>query len=245
MGERVWIWNAQWQRAFGTAAQYVALPSTQAVTLLSRIDYAAGACFGIPAFTALHAVRLAEARAGMTLLVVGGAGAVAHYAIQFAKARGARVITTTSSNAKAAHARDAGADEVINYREDNVGARVKALTDGRGVDAVIEMDLSGNAKAYPDILRPGATVVIYGMAAPEAVLPSLWLMRNSITLRFFLIYEISQADRAAELNELAQMLGDNRLIHTIGRRLPLEAVAEAHELLERGAVMGNIVLDIP
>jgi NADPH:quinone reductase len=77
-------------------------------------------------------------------MIVGGAGSVAHYAIQLAKMRGARVITTVSGPNKAAHALKAGADEVINYRTENVGQRVKSLTDGQGVDAVIELDLSAN-----------------------------------------------------------------------------------------------------
>ena len=104
-------------------------------------------------------------------------------AIQFAKMRGARVITTVSGPEKAAHARSAGADEVINYRTENVGQRVKTLTNGHGVDAVIELDLSTNGKDYSNILRPHATVVVYGMSSNESTLPTLWLMRNSITLR--------------------------------------------------------------
>ena len=101
------------------------LPSAQAVLLPEHIGYAEGACFGIPALTALQAVHLAELSPASTVMIVGGAGSVAHYAIQFAKMRGARVITTVSGPEKAAHARSAGADEVINYRTENVGQRVK------------------------------------------------------------------------------------------------------------------------
>jgi NADPH2:quinone reductase len=86
------------------------------------------------------------------------------------------VITTISNDAKATHARAAGADEVINYRTEDVGERVKTLASGRGVDAVIEMDLSRHAKFYPAVLRPHAMVVIYGMSSNETMLPSLWLM---------------------------------------------------------------------
>ena len=130
-------------------------------------------------------MRLAELRPASTVMIVGGAGSVAHYAIQFAKMRGARVITTVSGPEKATHARKAGADEMINYRTENLGQRVKALTDGHGVDAMIELDLSTNGKDYPNILRPHATVVVYGMSSNESTLPALWLMRNSITLRLF------------------------------------------------------------
>lgn len=243
VGERVWIWNGQWKRALGTAAEYIVVPDAQAVRLPDNVDYAAGACLGIPAFTALQAVRLAELGPQMTALIVGGAGSVAHYAIQFAKRRGARVITTISSDAKAAHARNAGADETVNYRTEDVGERIKALTGGRGVDAMIEMDLSSNAKLYPSILGPHATVVVYGMSANEATVPALWLMQNSITLRLFLIYEISQDDRTAGIAELTRLLEEG-LIHTIARRLPLESIAEGHEIVERGEAIGNVVLDV-
>ena len=244
VGERVWIWNGQWRRSHGTAAEYIVLPSAQAAPLPANIGYAEGACFGIPALTALQAVRLSELSPASTVMIVGGAGSVAHYAIQFAKMRGARVITTVSGPEKAAHARSAGADEVINYRSENVSQRVKTLTDGRGVDALIELDLSTNGKDYPNILRPHATAVIYGMSSSEATLPTLWLMRNSITLRLFLVYDLSAADRDACLAELGVLLQSNRLIHTVGRRLPLREIASAHELSERGEVVGNIVLDI-
>jgi NADPH2:quinone reductase len=244
VGERVWIWNGQWNRPYGTAAEYIVLPAAQAVYLPDHVDYAAGACLGIPALTAMQAVRLAQARSGSTLLIAGGAGAVAHYAIQLAKLRGARVITTISNEAKAAHARAAGADEVINYRVEDVGARVRKLTGDRGVDAVIEMDLNRNAEYYPAVLRPRATVAVYGMSANESTLPTLWMMRNNITLCLFLVYELSAADRAAGIAELTELLRQGRLIHTIAKRLPLDEIAEAHDMVERGDVIGNVVLDI-
>lgn len=245
IGDRVWIWNGQWKRAFGTAAQYIVVPSAQAVRLPESVGYEVGACLGIPALTAIQAVRLAEIAPDTTVLITGGAGAVAHYAIQLARLRGARVITTVSNDAKAAHARAAGAGETINYRTEDVGERVKALTDGRGVDVLIEVDLSVNAKFYPAVLRPHSMVVVYGTSAPETALPGHWLMINSVTLRSFLVYELSAADREAGINELTELLERGRLEHAVARRLPLEAIAEAHEIVERGEVIGNVVLDIP
>ena len=245
IGERVWIWNGQWKRASGTAAQYIALPSAQAVPLPQNTDYASGACLGIPALTALQAFRLAQVQRESVVLVSGGAGAVGHYAGQFAKLRGARVLATVSGDAKAAHAREAGADSVINYRTEDVGARVKALTNGRGVDAVIEVDLTANAKLLPAVLRPHGVAVVYGTGAAEASIPALWLMLNSATLRLFLIYDLSAADRAAVLDEINTLLVQGRLVHAVGQRFPLDKIAEAHEAVERGAVIGNVVLDIP
>jgi len=242
-GERVWIWNGQWKRAFGTAAEYIVVPSAQAPRLPDGTGFEAGACLGIPVFTALQAVWLARVARGGTVLVVGGAGSVAHYAIQLAKMRGARVITTVSSDAKAAHARAAGADEIINYRTEDAGARINALTGGNGVDAVIEMDLNNDAKLYPSILAPHATVAVYGMSSGESTIPSGWMMQNSIDLRLFLIYEISEEDRTTGIAEINRLLEGKRLIHTIGRRMPLEEIAEAHDIVERGVVIGNVVLE--
>ena len=133
---------------------------------------------------------------------------------------------------------------MINYRTEDVGERVRTLTSGRGVDAVIEVDLSRNARFYPAALRPHATVVIYGMSANESTLPSLWLMQNNVTLRFFLVYELSAADRAAGIAEVNDLLKQGRLVHTIAQRLPLESIAEAHDIVERGDVTGNVVLDV-
>ncbi|MGA3037229.1 MAG: NADPH:quinone reductase [Vulcanimicrobiaceae bacterium] len=237
IGERVWIWNGQWKRAFGTAAEFIVVPSAQAPRLPEAAGFDAGACLGIPVFTALQAVRLARVERGSTVLVVGGAGSVAHYAIQLAKMRGARVITTVSNDVKAAHARAAGADEIVNYRTEDVGARIK------GVDAVIEMDLNNDAKLYPSILAPHATIAVYGMSSGESMIPSSWMMQNSIDLRLFLIYEISEDDRASGIAEINCLLEENRLIHTIARRMPLEEIAEAHDIVERGEVIGNVVLE--
>jgi NADPH2:quinone reductase len=244
VGERVWTWNGQWKREFGTAAEYIVVPSAQVVQLPTDVDYEVGACLGIPALTAIQAIRLAKIEPDAIVLVAGGAGSVSHYAIQLAKLRGARVITTISNDLKAEHARAAGADEIINYRTEDIGERVKALTDGRGVDALIEVDLSANAKVYPSVLRPHSTVVVYGTSAPEAVLPGHWLMINSVSIRSFLVYELSDADRMAGINELTELLEQGRLIHTIARRLPLESIGEAHELVECGEVIGNVVVDI-
>jgi NADPH2:quinone reductase len=245
IGERVWIWNGQWLRAFGTAAQFIALPAAQAVPLPDGVGDAEAACLGIPALTALHAVRLAQVQPGMQVLVAGGAGSVGHYAIQFAQRRGATVLATVSSEEKAAHARRAGAAHTIRYRSEDVGARVQALTAGQGVDAVIEMDFTANARLYPACVRAGATIVVYGMGQLEANLPAFWFMRNRITLRFVYVYEMEAAERQACLQELDALLRAGALQHTVALRLPLADIARAHDIVEQGQVIGNVVLDIP
>ena len=245
VGERVWLWNAQWKRAWGTAAQHVTLPTEQAVRLHDSVGLAEGACLGIPAMTAWQAVHLAGAAPGRTLLVMGAAGAVGHYAVQIARAHGARVIGTVSSAAKAAHARAAGADYVIDRCTDDVAQRVSELTQGFGADAVVEVDVAANARLLPGVLRPPGTTVVYGTGQPEVTIPGGWMLFSSITLQFMLVYELSHADRACALAGLKSMMKHGALQHTVAARFPLADIAAAHEAVESGAVMGNVVLDIP
>jgi NADPH2:quinone reductase len=188
-------------------------------------------------------VAVAEAWAGSTILVSGGAGAVGHYAIQFAKARGAVVITTVSSAAKARLAEDAGADHVIDYKRENVGERVMELTDKSGVDAVIELDLSANAKLLPGVLRPRGTVVIYGTGS-EATVPAQWLLVNAIALKFIFVYELTPEERHAAIDTITRMLEEKRLASNVAATLPLSDIVAAHEMIEQGKAAGNVVVRI-
>ncbi|MBC5781899.1 NADPH:quinone reductase [Ramlibacter sp. USB13] len=245
IGERVWTWNAQWNRPFGTAAQFIALPSELAVRMPTRLSDAEGACIGIPVRTAWQAVHRAQLAPGRTVLVSGGAGSVGHYAVQMAKRQGATVLTTVSTDDKAAHARAAGADHVIRYRDEDVGARVQALTGGRGVDAVVEMDFTTNVRHYPACVRSGATVVVYGLGAQEATLPTYWFMRNRIRLEHLFVYDMDADERALCHREVGALLEAGALHHTIALRLPLADIARAHDIVEQGRVLGHVVLDIP
>jgi NADPH2:quinone reductase len=242
VGERVWVWNGQWRRPFGTAAEWIVLPQEQAVALPANVTMEAGACLGIPAYTGYQAVLLARAKEGSTVLVAAGAGAVGQYAIQFAKQRKATVITTVSSPAKAEIARQAGADHVIDYKREDVGERVMAITGKRGVDAVIEMDLAANARLLPNMLAPNGVVAIYGSGAAEASIPFQFLLQNSITMQFFLVYLMPQAERERATADITRMLERNELIHNVAQTFDLGDMVAAHEAVESGKTMGNIVV---
>ena len=244
VGERVWLWNGQWKRPFGTCAEYIVAPSALAVKLPAHVSYEAGACLGIPAMTACHAVSVAEANAASTLLISGGAGGVGHYAIQFAKARGAVVIATVSSEDKAKLARAAGADHTIDYKRENVGEQVKDLTDGAGVDAVIEMDLAANAKLYPGILRARSTVVVYGTGSPEAQIPAQFLLVNQIAMKWIFVYELTSEERAAAVGTITRMLENKSLINNVALTFALKDIVAAHEAVEQGKAMGNVVVTV-
>jgi NADPH2:quinone reductase len=241
LGERVWIWNGQWKRPFGTAAEYIVLPSEQAVQLPDNVSFETGACLGIPAMTACHAVALADLGPQSRVLISGGAGAVSQYAIQFAKKRGAAVITTISSTEKANAAREAGADHCIDYKREDVGARMREMTGGALADCVIELDLSANAKLLPAVLRPKGRVVVYG-TGPEATLPSAFCLTNTIDLQFFLVYELDAAERATALAGIAE--ASSWLKHRIAQpTYTLDDLAAAHEAVELGS-LGNVVVKL-
>jgi NADPH:quinone reductase len=243
IGERVWVWNGQWKRAFGTAAEFIALPAAQAVPLPEKVSSEAGACLGIPAMTAAHAVALAGIGSGTVLFVSGGAGAVSQYVIQFAKWKGATVLTTISSAEKAAAAREAGADHVINYQRDNVGERVAEVTGKQGVDVVIELDLTANANLIPNILRPKGSIIVYG-TGPQAVLPAAFCLVNTIRIQFFLVYELDATERERALAIIDNALKQGSLINRIGPpTYRLDEIVAAHEAVERGS-LGNVVVTI-
>jgi NADPH2:quinone reductase len=243
VGERVWTWNGQWKRPFGTCAEYIVLPQALAVPLPGHVSDEAGACLGIPAMTASHAVEVAQAAPGMTLLVSGGAGAVGHYAIQFAKARGATVLTTVSSEAKAKLAKEAGADHCIDYKREKVGERVKMLTGGIGADAIVELDFAVNVGLVPEALKPRGTVVIYGNSKPIAEVPTGFCLQNQIRLQSIFVYELNERERARTIAEIMWLMREKRLIHNVAGTFPLSEIVAAHEAVEKGA-MGNVVVKL-
>ncbi|HUS55395.1 MAG TPA: NADPH:quinone reductase [Thermohalobaculum sp.] len=194
IGQRVWIWNGQWRRQYVTAAEYIALPADQAVFLPDNTSFAEGACQGIPAMTAWAAVLGDGPVEGMTVLVTGGAGTVGRYAIQMARLAGARVITTVSGPAKAAHA--GPADHVINYREDDVAARVMEITGGRGVERIVEVDFGANLAVTEKIIAERGTVAAYASAAAMTpTLPFYPLMFKNTRLWMLIVYLLDPAMR--------------------------------------------------
>jgi NADPH:quinone reductase len=245
IGERVWTWNAAWMRPFGTAAQYVVLPSSQAVPLPQNTDLAVGACLGIPALTAYHAVTVEGGVADKNILVAGGAGAVGHYAIQLAKIKGARqIIATVSGPEKATLAREAGADVVLNYKTDDLLSAIQSATAGKGVDRIIEVDFAANVNTDLAFLRSNGEIIVYGSGSPEIHVPFSPAIRKGVRMTFFIVYSLESDVRERAIADLSILLVGNRFIHNIAARLPLAQIADAHDLVERGRVNGNVVLEV-
>lgn len=247
VGERVWLWNGQWQRPWGTCAEFIALPAEQAVALPEGLDFAAGACLGIPGLTAVQALILAERLGGdlrgQTVLVSGASSAVGHCITQMVTHAGGRVIGTVGSQAKAAHAHAAGMQEAVFYKTESVPERVKALTQGRGADVMIDMDFSTAAAwASEGALAAHGHVVCYGSNAQEVSLPFRPWLFQSFGVKFFLVYDLPPSDRRHAVTRLSQMLADQRLQLSIGARFALSEVVQAHQTVEAGQTVGNVVI---
>lgn len=245
LGKRVWLYNGQRGRAFGTAAQWIALAAELVTELPDDVDFAAGATLGIPCMTAHRCVFLAGPVQGRTILVTGGAGAVGHYAIQLAQWAGARVIATVSSEAKAEHARAGGAEHVINYKVEDVADRVLALTDGVGVDHVVEVEFGGNLATTLRLVRTNGSIAAYASTGErDPSVPFYDLMRRNLSLHAVMLPTSPIEARKRAQADITRWLAAGRRRLTVAGRFPLEETARAHEAVERGGKRGTVVVEI-
>ena len=243
-GDRVWTYNGQWDRAFGTSAQYIALPAALAVPLPAGLNWEQGACLGIPVMTAHRCLFADGPLNGKTVMVTGGAGVVAHYAIQLAKWAGAaKVITTASSDAKAAHARAAGADLVINYRTEDVAGRVRA--ECGGVDRIVDVDFGRNLPVSKAIINPFGAITCYASTSvPAPQFPYNDLLRLNVSVRPVFVYTMSDEAKRQAHADIARWLNDAKPVFTIAERYRLTEVIAAHRAVERGEKIGQVILNI-
>jgi NADPH:quinone reductase-like Zn-dependent oxidoreductase len=245
VGERVWIYQAQHGRRFGTAAGYVAIDARRAAPLPEPAGFDVGACLGIPAMTAHRCVFADGPVDRRTVLVTGGVGRVGYYAVQWAKSAGARVIATASKPEDERICRDLGADAVVNHREPGWGERVKAANGGEPVDRVVEVEFGANLPEVLQCIRVGGTIATYSsMQAPEPKLPFYRMMFMDLTVRMVLVYVMPEPAKQAAMADIAKHLAEGRLQHRIAARLPLEELARANELIEQGELRGCVVVDI-
>ena len=242
IGQRVWVWNAGWQRACGTAAEYVALPAEQAVLLPDRVGFAQGACFGIPAMTAWYGVMGDGPVEGQTILVTGGAGSVGRYAVQMARAAGALVIATVSSARKAAHST---AEQWVNYRDTDVVGAVMEITGGAGVDRIVDVDFAANQAASLALIKPGGTIAAYASASDMAPQLSFYpFMFKNVRLHMLIVYQLAGALRRAGERQVTDWLEAGVLSHAVVPGGGLADCAAAHDLVASGDKLGTVVLDI-
>ena len=257
VGEHVWLWEAAWQRADGTAQELVVIPSRQAVRLPDGASMDVGASLGIPALTAHRCLTVSEfgprklapgALHGQTVLVAGGAGAVGHAAIQLALWAGARVISTVSTDEKARLALAAGAEQVVNYQTGEAREEIQALAT-KGIDVIVEVAPARNAALDVAVLAPNGTVAAYATdGGSEVELNARELMSRNLRYQFVLVYTVPGAAKDQAVGDVAVAVADGAL--EVGEhvglplhRFPLERTADAHDAVERGAV-GKVLVDI-
>jgi NADPH2:quinone reductase len=252
-GDRVWVWDAGYGRANGTAQEYVVLPRHQVVRMNDDVPFEVGADLGIPALTAHRCLTVAAdgpARLepgvldGRTVLVAGGAGAVGNAAIQLAKWAGATVLTTVSSKEKAELALAAGADAVIDYREEDVAARVREISPD-GPDVIVEVS-ADNLDLDLDVIAPGGNIAIY--VGGKVSVPSFKAMVKNVSLDFVLTYTTTPEEKGNAVAAVAEAVasGAFRVGEEAGLpilRYPLDRIAEAHEAVENHAV-GKVVVEV-
>jgi len=243
VGERVWLFESQFRRPFGTGAEFCVQPSGHAVRLPDNTDFAMAAGLGVPAMTAHRCVFADGPVTGKTLLVPGGAGAVGHYGIQLAKLGGATVISTVSSDEKGQIAREAGADHIINYRDGNTIEEVRGLTDGEGVDHIVEVDMAANFPVSQQILKSSGVLAVYSAGSSPAPTVPLKFNSTNVTVRMVLVYDMPEPAKDQAVADITTWLEQGRLIPFAGPHFSLEQLKDAHLAVEHGAV-GKVVVDV-
>lgn len=242
IGERVWVWNGQWQRPMGTAAEQITLPAEQAVALPQGVSLQVGATLGIPGLTACHTVFSGGEVAGKSVLVQGGAGSVGHLAVQLAKWGGAKVIATCSASARD-RVLAAGADAVLDYTDPDLAAAVLAANDGKPVDHIVEVEFGANAQTDTAVIAENGRIAAYGSArnmTPE--LPFYPLMFKAVTLDMVLIYLLEDAPRQAAIERLHRALSAGALHSEIGEVFDFADFSAAHDAVQTGTRTGAVLL---
>jgi len=243
LGRRVWLYNGQrGGRLQGTAAEYIAIDVGLVAELPATTSFAEGACLGIPCMTAHRCVTLRENLDGATVLVSGGAGAVGHYAVQWAKRYGARVIATVSSDEKSRYAREAGADCVVNYRTQDVAGEVHGYAPS-GVDHVVDVDFGGNLATFFPLIANNGSIAYYATNGNRSpVWPAADAMRRNVTVSAVLLNSAPLAARQRAQREIVHWLREGGMRHNVSSLHPLDRCADAHGVVESGHKRGTVVV---
>lgn len=257
IGLRVWVWEAAYQRAEGTAQEYAIVPMRNAVLLPDSISFDLGAALGVPFLTAHRCLTIAEdgprrlgpgALENKTILVAGGAGAVGNAAIQLATWSDATVITTVSSPRKAQLAAAAGAHNVIDYRRQDVIAEVRKIAP-HGMHAVVEVSPAVNAAIDAAVIGKGGAIAVYAdNGGAEVSVPVRASMTVNARWQFVLLYTLSDAAKAHAIDDVSAAVLDGAVRTGEQAGLPLhhydlERAADAHAAVEKGAV-GKVLIDV-
>jgi NADPH2:quinone reductase len=213
----------------------------------TNLDMRQAAALPLVTITAWEGLERAGLNKGQTCLIHGGTGGVGHIAVQLAKARGARVFATVSSDKKAALARELGADETINYRNESVEDYVAKHTDGAGFDVVVDTTGGSELVTSFEAAKLNAQVVTI-VSIFEADLTLMHIKGLSLHVVFMLIpmlHDINRASHGKLLREAAKLVEGGKLRPVLDeKQFSLDAVADAHRHLEGGKAVGKVVIDV-
>ncbi|MBT4379629.1 MAG: NADPH:quinone reductase [Gammaproteobacteria bacterium] len=245
IGERVWVYQAQFARRLGTAAEYVALDSSRVAPLPDNAGFDVGACLGIPAMTAHRCVFADGDVSGQSIVVTGAAGRVGYYAVQWASQAGATVIATASNTEDAAACKAAGAAHVVNHRSDSFAGDILAANGGVRVDRAIDLEFGANLATWIAVVATSGTIATYGsVAVPEPTLPFFQLMYMDMNIRFIIVYAMPEAAKQHAIADIHTALANDALHPRIAATFPLQDIAAANELIEKGTIRGAVILNI-
>lgn len=245
IGERVWLYQAQFARRFGTAAEYLAIDASRAPKLPDNVSFEVGACLGIPVMTAHRAVFADGDVSGQTVLVTGGAGRVGYYAIQWASQAGATVIATASNAEDKAACLAAGAHHVVNHRGDDVVAEILAVSGGELIDRVVDVEFGTNLPVTVEVIAVGGVIATYSSTQiPEPKIPFFKMMYKDLTIRAIIVYAMPESAKIQAIDDINAALLNDSLQHRIAEIMPLAEIARSNEVVEQGSIRGAVVLTI-
>jgi len=230
----------------GCYAEHVVAPAARLVALPDALGFDDGAALMLQGMTAHYlATTTFRLAPGHACLVHAAAGGVGLLLVQIAKRKGARVIGTAGSEAKAALAREAGADHVIKYRSEDVVGEVRRLTDGRGVDVVYDGVGKATFDASLACVAPWGLLAMFGNAS--GAVPPFDLLRLQDNARFLARPRLgehiaSRSDLLWRAGELMEWAAAGQLTLRIHRRYALADAAVAHRDLESRATSGKLLL---
>tara|TARA_B110000438_G_C15788360_1_gene639487 strand:- start:946 stop:1932 length:987 start_codon:yes stop_codon:yes gene_type:complete len=245
INERVWVYQAQFERRFGTAAEFLSINENRAIPLPKNITYEEGACLGIPAMTAHRCVFSDGNVNDKYILVTGGAGRVGSYAIQWAKLAGAIVIATASNDEDKKTCYELGAEIVVNHSDKDWDETLLKATGQRKIDRVIDVDFGMNLPKLLTFLKIGATIATYASSQiPRPELPFLQMMYMDLSIRMVIVYAMPESAKYEAIKDITAALKNNRLQHKIACSLDFNNIQKGHKLIESGKIRGCVVLNL-
>ncbi|MEE4858614.1 NADPH:quinone oxidoreductase family protein [Pseudomonas viridiflava] len=234
---------------WGSFAEQVAVPNYNVLPIPERMDFTIAAAFSMTYGTSMHALKQrANLQPGETLLVLGASGGVGLAAVEIGKALGAHVIAAASSAEKLDVAKNAGADELINYTDTNLKDEIKRLTNGNGVDVIYD-PVGGNLfdQAIRAIAWNGRLLVV-GFASgriPELPVNLALLKGASVVGVFWGSFAQRQPqDNAANFKQLFAWFEEGKLKPLVSQVYPLERAGEAIDALGERRAVGKVVVSI-